>query len=164
MQHFAMRNAELHPTALEASPPLYHDQDGPKEADSQSHRSETQDGFIPTSTDHWHPDCLCAPLHGDCSAAEEPSPRPSTSSNSHYVIMKLEEIQRGAQIACWFCSVILTGIKDMPNWDPAKPAPNRIDFYIQRSESGIKIEAMGELRRRVPEPSLLFYVDGQKGK
>ncbi|RBR25156.1 uncharacterized protein FIESC28_02064 [Fusarium coffeatum] len=78
--------------------------------------------------------------------------------------MKLEEIQRGVQLGCWFCSVILTGIKNMPNWDPTKPAPNRIDFHIQRSESGIKIEAMGEFRRRVPEPSLLFYVDGQKGK
>ncbi|RFN46296.1 het-domain-containing protein [Fusarium flagelliforme] len=156
-----MGNAELYKTAQEANP-LCHDRIGSKEAGAQSHGSELQERFKQTSTDHWHPDCLCAPLHGDCSAAEEPPLGPSTSSNSHYVIMKLEEIQRGAQMACWFCSVILTGIKNMPAWDPSKPAPKRIDFYIQRSESGIKIESMREFRRLVAEPSLLFYIDGEE--
>jgi hypothetical protein len=78
--------------------------------------------------------------------------------------MKLAELERAAELGCWWCRVIFTGIKNMPTWDPAKPVPNRTEFYLEKSRSGISIISLDGPRDRVPEPTLLFYADGQKGK
>ncbi|CEI70574.1 hypothetical protein FVEN_g936 [Fusarium venenatum] len=172
-----MSNAETHGAAVQAAAysatnlPHFNDQIKPEEAVSQNYGSETRETFKTASTDHWLPDCLCAHLHEDCPASRSPSPNseqlaPPSSPIFHVrsVTMTLAELQSASQSSCWLYSVIFTGIKNMPTWDPTKPAPNRASFRLETSKTGVNIEALGGTQRRVPEPGFFFYVDGQKGK